>query len=195
VSFRVIIYEEFEQSVNNFGDVHEKRIKFTNARIQIFSHECRIINQITTAAAMRLRANKITKPTLKDVSPGDITNGTKYAGVFLLANEGDYNKPVATFLTNDNLEFTAGNDSQGIESGSFVTVGGGPFCLRVDDKFDIIVAGIPSDNAVCRWFYTENFHDLDDTAQSRYKKIFDGNRRLANFAWTECGGSIENLIN
>jgi len=107
-----------------------------------------------------------------------------------LSNVGDYTAPVATFLANDNLDFTlSSNEKSGVRGGSFVTIGVGPFCLHVDNLYDIAVSGGPASNSICHWSLSGSSTKPDKAFRKRYRKIFNGRKKLSQFEWGVCTGN------
>jgi hypothetical protein len=107
-------------------------------------------------------------------------------GVYLISAEGDFYEEEAVLLNRHKFHFAPGVVG-GLRAASFVNVGEGPFCLRVDNdggEFNIVIKGSEESEgealnslSLSKWTLPEA--KLAPPAfVSRYVRIFDGSREL-----------------
>jgi hypothetical protein len=120
-------------------------------------------------------------------------------GVYLVSAVGDYYAPTSVMFERPSYEYPDTEDYP-VKDGSFVTVGAGPFCLRVGNGFEIVLAGPPAGsddklgpNSVCKWTIPVG---AGKGFVRRYKQIYGGEWTGAGFHWYDCavgGGGGGNL--
>lgn len=78
-------------------------------------------------------------------------------------------------------------DEDHVLDGSFITVGTGPFCLNINEMFDIVLVGKNlTELSVCKWTMNDAI-DVSPKFRKRYEIIFNGSLSRNNVSWRSCG--------
>lgn len=110
-------------------------------------------------------------------------------GVYLISERDSIRATTAVIFLQQNLDYILTNEP-GIRDGSFVTIGRGPFCLKMYPKHntnEIVVRpdATVTDLHVCKWSKSDI---SDPELLGRYGKIFNGSLTREELEWRDCSG-------